>query len=79
MQITIDCNRAAEEKLMPFLEQIRIMGSIGSSRTIKIEDWSDRKEDWAQDKFYFDGDGPDTITKIESKEKIEKTKRRNKL
>ena len=40
------------------------MVNIGSSRSIKIENWN-RKEEWARNKFEFDGDGPDYIDNIE--------------
>lgn len=59
-RIIIECNRAAEDSLIPLLEQLQAMGDMGASRTIKIEDWSDEK----QDSFGFDGDGADHIERI---------------
>ena len=59
VRIIIDCNRAAADSMMPLLETMKNMGSIGSSRSIKIEDW-----DHGNDSFGFDGDGPDKIDSI---------------
>lgn len=59
-RIIIECNRAAENSLMPLLEQLQKMGDLGASRGIKIEDWSDE----GKDSFGFDGDGPDHIERI---------------
>ena len=51
MKIEIECNRGASDHLVPLLEQLQIMGGIGSSRKIQINDW-DRKEDWWKNGFY---------------------------
>ena len=68
VRIIIDCNRSAADSLMPLLEQIKIMGNIGSSRSITIEDWN-RDEEWAENGFGFDGDGPDRIDEIKLEDK----------
>ena len=64
MRITVDCTRVASEQLKPLLEQLQIMGNIGASRKIEIQDWN-RKEEWGRKDFYFDGDGASEIDNIE--------------
>ena len=64
MKIEIVCTRDGQERLSRLLEQLRIMGSIGASRDIKIDDWN-RKESWGENDFYWDGDGASQIKSIE--------------
>lgn len=59
-RIIIECNKSAEESLIPLLEEIKTMGDVGASREIKIKDWEDEK----RDSFGFDGDGSDHIERI---------------
>lgn len=63
MEITIECNRAAMDEIVPLLEEMKAMGSIGSSRSITIEDWSENGEAV----HGFDGDGPSKISDIKTR------------
>jgi hypothetical protein len=56
--IEVVCSATALDALLPLLQEIQHMGSIGSSRGIKIEDWDGRTN------FGFDGDGSDDIFEI---------------
>lgn len=64
-EIKIICNRTAKDNILPLLEQLKMMGSWGSTRDIEIKDWSGDKHQ--QSEFEFDGDGPDHIVSIETK------------
>lgn len=55
--IVIKCNSAGKNDLLPLLEEIKHLGSVGSSRTIKIVD--------EEGVYGFDGDGPSRITSID--------------
>ncbi len=48
----------ALEELLPLLQELKRMGSGGSSRSIKIEDWDGNSN------FGFDGDGSSKIRSI---------------
>ncbi len=48
----------ALEELLPLLKELKRMGSMGSSRSIKIEDWD------GESNFGFDGDGSAKIRSI---------------
>jgi len=59
VEIKIITNLAtAKECLLPLLNELKYMGGIGSSRSIKIEDWD------GNDNFIIDGDGVHGIYKI---------------
>lgn len=75
--LEIKLNEAALDDLLPLLKEMKRMGSIGQSKTIKIEDYG--REDDERDTFGFDGDGPSRIISIkldgkdiENKKKDEK-------
>ena len=59
VEISIKCNRAAADNMLPLIRQLQVMGSVGSSRSITIEDYD------GKNRFGFDGDGPDNIESIE--------------
>lgn len=56
--IEIKCSGQAVEELVPLLRELKRMGSQGSSRSIKIEDWDGKNN------FGFDGDGSSKIGDI---------------
>jgi 2'-5' RNA ligase len=56
--ITFKASDEAAESIVPLLKELKKMGSQGSSRDIKIEDWDGR------DRFGFDGDGASKIGDI---------------
>lgn len=56
IQLTVS-DQGAEE-LLPLLRELQRMGSQGSSRSIKIEDWDGNSN------FGFDGDGNAKIDEI---------------
>jgi len=56
--IEIVCSDQAVEELVPLLKEFKIMGSQGSSRSVKIEDWDGKSN------FGFDGDGSAKIHSI---------------
>lgn len=56
--IEIECSDQAVEELIPLLRELENMGALGSSRSIKIEDWDGRSN------FGFDGDGNAKISSI---------------
>lgn len=65
-KIEIECNDSAAEAILPLLKELRHMCNIGSSRTIKIEDWD------GDSNFGIDGDGPDRIIALKlNGEKVE--------
>ena len=66
--IEIECSDQAAEELLPLLRELKRMGSQGSSRSIKIEDWDGKNS------FGFDGDGAAKIVslKFDGKEYEEK-------
>ena len=66
--IVIKCSVYAATELVPLLKQLKLMGSIGSSRAIKIEDWD------GENGFGFDGDGPSSIKSIELNGALVKSK-----
>lgn len=68
--IEIECSDQAVEELIPLLRELEAMGSMGSSRSITIEDWD------GHPKFGFDGDGNAKITslKLDGKEAPERKK-----
>ena len=51
----------AAEQLEPLLKEIKKMGDVGSSRSMKIEDWDGRT------RFDWDGDGSSMIYSMEIK------------
>ena len=59
--ITLKVSPFAAEQLEPLLKEFKSMGSMGSSRTIKIEDWGENST------FDWDGDGSSKIYSIEIK------------
>lgn len=58
VEISIKCNRAAADSMLPLIRQLQVMGGVGSSRSITIEDYD------GKNRFGFDGDGPDNIESI---------------
>jgi hypothetical protein len=58
VKIEFEASAEAAESVVPLLKELKKMGSQGSSRNIKIEDWEGR------DKFGFDGDGASKIGDI---------------
>jgi hypothetical protein len=57
-KIEFEASDEAAESLVPLLKELRKMGSQGSSRNIKIEDWDGKSS------FGFDGDGASKIGEI---------------
>lgn len=57
-KIEFEASDEAAESLVPLLKELRKMGSQGSSRNIKIDDWDGRSS------FGFDGDGASKIGEI---------------
>lgn len=62
--IEFEASDEAAESLVPLLKELKKMGSQGSSRNIKIEDWDGR------DSFDFDGDGASKIGTIKVAGKV---------
>jgi hypothetical protein len=58
VKIEFEASDEAAESIVPLLKELKKMGSQGSSRDIKIEDWDGR------DRFGFDGDGASKIGEI---------------
>jgi len=58
VEIRLMVSSYAAKELIPLLEMLQSMGSMGASRTIKIEDWGKSSV------FGFDGDGSSKIDKI---------------
>jgi hypothetical protein len=58
VKVEFEASDEAAESLVPLLKELKKMGSQGSSRDIKIEDWDGR------DRFGFDGDGASKIGTI---------------
>lgn len=69
VKLVIKCNQSAAKSILPLLKELRFMGNVGCSRGIKIEDYSDHN-----DRFDFDGDGPDKIDTIELEGKLVKAR-----
>lgn len=57
--ISFTCSDSAIEPVLELLEQLRILGSIGSSRDI-IVDWGRGEEKV----MFFDGDGRDRVNNV---------------
>ena len=66
--LTIKCNVFTAEELLPLLKQLKYMGQIGASRTIKIEDYD------GDNTFGIDGDGPSMIYEIRQDGELVKSK-----
>ncbi|MBN2256691.1 MAG: hypothetical protein JW704_02555 [Anaerolineaceae bacterium] len=60
-EVKVVLNESALGELMPLLNEVKRLGDVGASRTIKIEDWDGKNV------FGFDGDGPSKIQSIEEK------------
>lgn len=65
-RIEIKCSPDALEQLLPLLKELRTLGSVGSSRSIRIDDWDGRTN------FGFDGDGSAKIGEIRVNGKVVK-------
>ena len=58
IEIAIPEGSEASANVPKLLYELQMMGNIGASREIKINDWEGRSD------FYFDGDGRDKIKYI---------------
>lgn len=67
--IIIKCSVFAATELLPLLKELKLMGNVGCSRAIKIEDWEGKKN-----LFGFDGDEPSSIGSITHDGKLIKSK-----
>lgn len=57
--IAFTCSNDAIEPILELLEQLRILGSIGSSRNITVEWGGDKNK-----KIFFDGDGRHRLNNV---------------
>ena len=59
-RIELTCTKQTIDTLVPLLKELRYLGRVGASRTVRIEDWDDNR----RSQFGFDGDGADHIGDI---------------
>lgn len=62
--ITLKVRPGTEEALLPLLEDLKLLGGWGASRSIIIDDFTDEEERFGDGHHFFDGDGSDQIYDI---------------